>query len=68
VLQSSALKTSLPNSYACNDLKQFNKSYRCGYKGDTARVKLLYDCEADIEVSDYDFRTVGHLAGAEGHF
>ncbi len=40
----------------------------CGYKGDTAKVKLLYDCEADIEVSDYDFRTVGHLAGAEGHY
>ena len=29
---------------------------------------MLYDCEADIEVSDYDFRTVGHLAGAEGHY
>jgi hypothetical protein len=28
---------------------------------------LLYNCEANIEVSDYDFRTVGHLAGAEGH-
>jgi len=27
----------------------------------------LYDCEADIEIADYDFRTVGHLAGAEGH-
>jgi hypothetical protein len=29
------------------------------------RVKLLVECEADIEVSDYDYRTVGHLAAAE---
>lgn len=42
--------------------------YSCGFKGDTAKVRLLYDCEADIEISDYDFRTVGHLAGAEGHY
>lgn len=31
------------------------------------RIKLLNDCEADIEASDYDLRTVAHLAAAEGH-
>jgi hypothetical protein len=30
-------------------------------------VKLLKECEADIEISDYDRRSVGHLAAAEGH-
>lgn len=39
----------------------------CGYKGDTGIVKLLHDCEAKIETSDYDLRTVAHLAAAEGH-
>ena len=37
----------------------------CGFKGDILRVKLLKDCEANIEISDYDLRTVGHLAAAE---
>jgi ankyrin repeat protein len=40
----------------------------CGFKGDTEKVKLLKDCEANIEVSDYDLRTVAHLAAAEGHW
>jgi ankyrin repeat protein len=40
----------------------------CGFKGDILRVRLLKECEADIEVSDYDLRTVGHLAAAEGHW
>jgi len=31
------------------------------------RVKLLYDCEANIEMTDYDRRSVAHLAAAEGH-
>jgi hypothetical protein len=31
------------------------------------RVKLLYDCEANIETTDYDKRSVAHLAAAEGH-
>ena len=39
----------------------------CGFKGDTSIVKLLYECEANIEQSDYDLRTVAHLAAAEGH-
>ena len=30
-------------------------------------VKLLHDCEANIETSDYDLRSVAHLAAAEGH-
>jgi ankyrin repeat protein len=32
------------------------------------RVSLLQQCEANIEESDYDLRTVGHLAAAEGHW
>lgn len=43
------------------------KSFRSGFKGDTIRVKLLYDCEANIETTDYDRRSVAHLAAAEGH-
>lgn len=40
----------------------------CGFKGDTAKVRLLKECEANIEISDYDLRTVAHLAAAEGHW
>ena len=40
----------------------------CGFKGNTLKVKLLKECEANIEISDYDLRTVGHLAAAEGHW
>lgn len=39
----------------------------CGFKGETSIVKLLNDCEANIEISDYDLRSVAHLAAAEGH-
>lgn len=38
----------------------------CGQKGDIKRVKLLKECEANIEAADYDLRTVAHLAAAEG--
>jgi ankyrin repeat protein len=37
----------------------------CGAKGDVKRVKLFKECDADIEASDYDLRTVAHLAAAE---
>jgi ankyrin repeat protein len=40
----------------------------CGSKGDLKRVKLFKECEADIEASDYDLRTVGHLAAAENQW
>ena len=39
----------------------------CGFKGDTDKVRLLKECEANIEEVDYDLRSVGHLAAAEGH-
>lgn len=39
----------------------------CGFRGTTSIIKLLNDCEANLQVSDYDFRTVAHLAAAEGH-
>lgn len=32
------------------------------------RIKLLNECEADIETPDYDYRTVAHLAAAEKHY
>ena len=37
----------------------------CGYKGDINTVRLLKECEGKIEVADYDFRTVAHLAASE---
>jgi hypothetical protein len=40
----------------------------CGFKGEIATVKLLNECEADLEVSNYDYRTIGHLAAAEAKF
>jgi ankyrin repeat protein len=40
----------------------------CGQKGDLKRVKLFKECDADIEASDYDLRTVAHLAAAEGQW
>jgi ankyrin repeat protein len=40
----------------------------CGSKGDLKRVKLLKECDADIEASDYDLRTVAHLAAAENQW
>ncbi len=30
-------------------------------------MRLLKECEANIEEVDYDFRSVAHLAAAEGH-
>ena len=40
----------------------------CGFKGDLSKIRLLKECEADIEIADYDLRTVAHLAAAEGHW
>lgn len=42
--------------------------FRCGFRGLLDKVKLLYDCESDIEASDYDKRTVAHLAAGEDHY
>lgn len=42
--------------------------YSCGYKGELETVKLLNECEADLEICDYDMRTVAHLAASENHF
>ena len=38
-----------------------------GFKNELAKLKYLVKCEVDLEVADYDKRTLGHLAGAEGH-
>ena len=39
-----------------------------GFENDVARVKLLVAAGASLEEADYDKRTIGHLAAAEGHF
>jgi ankyrin repeat protein len=39
-----------------------------GFTGDLLRVKLLNECDANIETADYDMRTVAHLAAAESHW
>ena len=36
-----------------------------GSKGDLKRLKLLNKCEANLEIADYDHRTVAHLAASE---
>ena len=36
-----------------------------GNKGDLKRLKLLNKCEANLELADYDHRTVAHLAASE---
>ena len=38
-----------------------------GYENNLARLRFLVKCEVDLETSDYDKRTVGHLAAAEGN-
>ena len=38
-----------------------------GYRNDHQKLKYLVQCEVDLEISDYDKRTIGHLAAAEGH-
>lgn len=39
-----------------------------GFDGDLQKLKFLIKCDANIEQADYDKRTLGHLAAAEGHF
>ena len=31
------------------------------------KLKILVECEADLEAADYDKRTIAHLAASEGH-
>ena len=63
------LMKSLLNSYACKCQVITNLFWnRLGFKGDLERVKLLNECEADLSVHDYDYRTLAHLAAAENHF
>ena len=38
-----------------------------GFNNDLSKLKYLVKCEVDLEAADYDKRTLGHLAGAEGH-
>ena len=38
-----------------------------GFEGDLQKLKLLYRCEVNLEISDYDLRHVAHLAACEGH-
>ena len=38
-----------------------------GFENDLNKLLFLVKCEADLETADYDKRTVGHLAAAEGN-
>ena len=38
-----------------------------GHENDVQKLRFLLESDADIEQADYDKRTVGHLAAAEGH-
>ena len=38
-----------------------------GHENDLKKLRFLLDSECDIEQADYDQRTIGHLAAAEGH-
>lgn len=41
---------------------------QAGFDNDLGKVKLLHRCDINLEISDYDKRSLGHLAAAEGHF
>lgn len=36
-----------------------------GYEGDLEFIQLLTHCEVDLNLKDYDNRTIGHLAACE---
>lgn len=38
-----------------------------GHDNDLKKLRFLINSECDIEQPDYDKRTIGHLAAAEGH-
>ena len=38
-----------------------------GFEGDLDKLKLLHQCEVNLDISDYDLRHVAHLAACEGH-
>ena len=38
-----------------------------GFENDLKKLEFLIKCEADLETADYDKRTIGHLAAAEGN-
>jgi len=38
-----------------------------GFENDLKKLEFLIKCEADLEIADYDKRTIGHLAAAEGN-
>lgn len=41
---------------------------QAGLENDVKTVQMLNKVNVDLEISDYDKRSVGHLAAAEGHF
>jgi len=47
--------------YICNKLLEY------AYSGDLEKLKLFYECGANLNIEDYDKRTVAHIAAAEGH-
>ena len=38
-----------------------------GFENDMDKLRFLIQSDCDIEMGDYDKRTIGHLAAAEGH-
>lgn len=40
---------------------------QAGFDGDMEFVRLLNICGVDLNLCDYDKRTLGHLAACEGH-
>ena len=39
-----------------------------GHENDIEKLRFLVKSDTDIDAADYDKRTVGHLAAAEGHW
>jgi ankyrin repeat protein len=44
-----------------------DKLLEYAYKGDLERLDLFYECGANLNIEDFDKRTLGHIAAAEGH-
>ena len=38
-----------------------------GRENDLQKLRFLIDSKTNLELADYDQRTIGHLAAAEGH-
>ena len=49
-----------------NNSRLANLLCTVGFEGDMKRLELLHKAGCNLEIADYDSRTLGHLAASEG--